>query len=980
MFDRAQSDAIGVILLTGILTVTITGAGGVVLTEWQSDIGPTPLADIDSEITPVEMTLEHLGGDPLAPNETTVVLVGSDAKVNLEERFEPGETESWAFDRLDGPVELRIVDDQSGETIYSRSHAVENPVEDLILAVDGWTEPVYLLEDYPANYTVEQEFEQGVPADVTGRANITVDDDSQLTVDEAETTIEGTDAGFETTATVEVDNRTTETDVQVLDTPQQLQVRTLNVSAVDLTSLNVTGELANLDDLPAANLSVSFAPLRPFNGEPGDNGDNIVSSGPFVGSNYTVDSGIIHDNKPIEPGTTRTYTYELNSGSVYWTFRDSERTIRDGSRIDYDIYKSGPISVDESGRYRIELTLSEDGQTADIVVYDAWIGGSIADSDTNISVAADSDLYLSTYHNYGGSDRLTSIFDSSDTTRVVHDPAADTEGRFSEEISGLDPNQSYAVNTYAKREHNDARSTDSGSRRQVGTEGPTVDTVAAEATGIDSINVTGEFDLGTATQANLSVGYTPVRSFNGKPGDNGDNIVSSGPFVGSNYTIDSGIIHDNKPIEPGTTRTYTYELNSGSVYWTFRDSERTIRDGSRIDYDIYKSGPISVDESGRYRIELTLSEDGQTADIVVYDAWIGGSIADSDTNISVAADSDLYLSTYHNYGGSDRLTSIFDSSDTTRVVHDPAADTEGRFSEEISGLDPNQSYAVNTYAKREHNDARSTDSGSRRQVGTEGPTVDTVAAEATGSDSITVTGKLVDLGTATQANLSVGYTPFRSFNGEPGDNGDNIISTGPFVGTNYTHSNKGWIHDNKPIEPGTTRSYTYEYISEDEDDEIRWVLRDSEQTTRSERRDTVDAIDEREISFDQPGAYRIELTLSEDGQTADVAVYDESAGGSKISSKSGIDVSSYSDLYFTTFFYLYGEENNNVHLTGVYDSSDTNRVVHDSAVESTGTFSEEIFGLNATRSYAVITYAERQKNGQMVSDTGSLIRVDTEDP
>jgi len=736
MFDRAQSDAIGVILLTGILTVTITGAGGVVLTEWQSDISPTPLADIDSEITPVEMTLEHLGGDPLAPNETTVVLVGSDANVSLEERFEPGETESWAFDRLDGPVELRIVDDESGEIVYSRSHAVENPVEDLILAVDGWTEPVYLLEDHPANYSVEQEFEQGVPADVTGRANITVDDGSQLTVDEDETTIEGTDAGFETTAIVEVDNRTAETDVQVLDNPQQLQVRTLNVSAVDLTSLTVTGELAELDDLPSANLSVDFAPLRPFNGEPGDNGDNIISDGPFVGTNYThSNDGWIHDNEPIEPGTTRTYIYK-----------------------------------------------------------------------------------------------------------------------------------------------------------------------------------------------------------------------------------------------------YTSEVDTDDSYWALRDSEQITRYEKIFDLDIVVDKRIPFERPGTYRIELTLSEDGQTADVVVYNDPTGGSEVSSKSDIDVSSISDLYFSTHYDryYNENDlRLTDIYDDSKTTRVVHNSAVDTEDTFSEDTSDLILDREYLITTRAEQVIGGAHivNVSSGTRREIA--GPTVDTVAAEATGIDSVNITGELVNLGTATQANLSVGYTPLRPFNGEPGDNGDNIISTGPFVGTNYTHSNQGWIHDNKPIEPGTTRTYTYEYISRGENDEIEWALRDGEQTTRSGRKNVIE--DTNEISFDQPGAYRIELTLSEDGQTADVAVYDELAGGSKISSTSGIDVSSYSELYFSTLFDLYDNENN-LHLTGIYDSSDTNRVVHDSAVESEGTFSEEITGLNANRSYAVIVYAERQKNGQMVSNIGSLIWVDTEDP
>ena len=717
MFDRAQSDTIGVILLTGILTVTITGAGGVVLTEWQSDIGPTPLADIDSEITPVEMTLEHMGGDPLAPNETTIVLVGSDANISLEERFEPGETESWAFDRLDGPVELRIFDDESGEVVYRRSHAVENPIEDLILAVDGWTEPVYLLEDHPANYTVEQEFKQGVPADATSRANITVVDDSQLTVDEAETTMEGTDGGFETTATVEVDNRTTETGIRVLDNPQQIEVRTLNATAVDLTSLNITGELANLDELPAANLSIEYVPLRSFNGQPGDNGDTIISNGPFVGTNYTHDSGWIHDNDPIEPGTTRSYVYAGDPGSGFWRFRDSVRTTRDSNPTDVagDIDEGLPF--DQQGTYRIELTLSEDGQSADVVVYDDPTGGSEVESHLNIDVSSYSELYFSTYHDHGTL-RLTSVFNDSDATRVVHDPVAESVETFSEEITNVAVGEEYLITTRAEQIIGGTHivNVSNGTKKHV--VGPAVETVDAEATGIDSINITGELvDLGTATQANLSVEYVPLRSFNGQPGDNGDTIISNGPFVGTNYTHDSGWIHDNDPIEPGTTRSYVYAGDPGSGFWRFRDSVRTTRDSNPTDVagDIDEGLPF--DQQGTYRIELTLSEDGQSADVVVYDDPTGGSEVESHLNIDVSSYSELYFSTYHDYGTL-RLTSVFNDSDATRIVHDSAAESVGTFSEEITGLEPDRSYAVNVYAERQRNRQIATDTGLRLWIDT----------------------------------------------------------------------------------------------------------------------------------------------------------------------------------------------------------------------------------------------------------------------
>jgi len=109
--NRAQSDSIGVILLVAVISLTITTTGVVVLTEWQSGIDQGPVASIDSEITPINVTLGHRGGDVLYPQNTTIHLIGADEEISLDEPLEPGTSLSREFDRLDGTIELLVVYD-----------------------------------------------------------------------------------------------------------------------------------------------------------------------------------------------------------------------------------------------------------------------------------------------------------------------------------------------------------------------------------------------------------------------------------------------------------------------------------------------------------------------------------------------------------------------------------------------------------------------------------------------------------------------------------------------------------------------------------------------------------------------------------------------------------------------------------------------------------------------------------------------------
>ena len=78
MGGRAQSESIGIILLTFVIVVTV-GVGGAVMLSGvadDADRGSAPLVDATIEVTATEISVVHNGGDPVALSDLTVIARG----------------------------------------------------------------------------------------------------------------------------------------------------------------------------------------------------------------------------------------------------------------------------------------------------------------------------------------------------------------------------------------------------------------------------------------------------------------------------------------------------------------------------------------------------------------------------------------------------------------------------------------------------------------------------------------------------------------------------------------------------------------------------------------------------------------------------------------------------------------------------------------------------------------------------------------
>ena len=168
-------------------------------------------------------------------------------------------------------------------------------------------------------------------------------------------------------------------------------------------------------------------------------------------------SGFIHDNLPLDRGETRTYTfYNPGSGADYsWYLRDGKQTDPDG-RIENDVrpYVRDYDTSVPNGNYRVEVTLSGDGNSLDVVLFDEATGGSIVREDRDIDVSDNDELYFSSLGLFGtdydrSSLRLTGIdtFTTRDQIRVANDVT--TEQTFKKELK-VDSGRGYRYYAYSE--------------------------------------------------------------------------------------------------------------------------------------------------------------------------------------------------------------------------------------------------------------------------------------------------------------------------------------------------------------------------------------------------------------------------------------------------------------------------------------------------------------------------------------------------
>ncbi|MFO7833658.1 MAG: type IV pilin, partial [Halohasta sp.] len=448
MFERAQSESVGVILLTAVITLTVTGAGAVVLSEWQADIEEGPMADIESEATPIDVTLDHRGGDTLSPNETTIRLVGVEENMSLENPLAPGTSSNKTFDDpiLNGRFELLVIHDPTETVVHSETYDFESTVDRLAFKIANESDPAYVLKDKPANYTVEEIFEfddREISRTVTDEAIIP--ESSKLEVNQSASTITGNETGT-VNVTAEVGNESTETEVRILESDPSLAANTVNVTPTSATTAEVTGNLTDLGGLPAANLGFEYTPYRKFNRDSEDNGDGIVTYGEWQSDpdGYRV-TRYMHDNQELEPGETRVYTLNnTESGVDYeWYFRDAEWTrtwwISDDFHRTLETFVHHP-----QGTYRMEVTVADDGSTADVILYQDVEGDEIRYDEYGVDLEGNDEVYFSLHQRGGGtgadSMRLLNVYQPNDSFEEEAEPerADSANTTFWNETGGLD--------------------------------------------------------------------------------------------------------------------------------------------------------------------------------------------------------------------------------------------------------------------------------------------------------------------------------------------------------------------------------------------------------------------------------------------------------------------------------------------------------------------------------------------------------------
>ncbi|WP_253738906.1 hypothetical protein [Halohasta salina] len=990
MFERAQSESVGVILLTAVITLTVTGAGAVVLTEWQADLEQGPIADIESDATPINVTLDHRGGDTLSPNETTIRLVGVDENISLESPLAPGTSSNETFDDpiLDGQFELLVIHDPTETVVHSETYDFDSTADRLVFEIANESDPAYVLKDNPANYTVKEVFEFGdreINRTVTNEANITVEDSSKLSVDEGASTITGTEADTVVNATAEVDDATNETEIIILENPPVLEVETHDASTTGPTSIEAKGELTDMGRLPEVDLLFETIPYRAFNNDSEDNGDNIIASGEWRTdpAGYTHAGRYVHDNKPLVEGETRTYYYNNSAGvggNYLWHLRDAPE---DSGSMYHDYYRGGYYYGDwpDSG-FRIEVTLSEDGSTVDVVSYKDVTGDDVHIADRGVSTR-NGDVYFTT-HTSGTSGensiRLTDIREPGEAELTEAETDVTKEKNYSAEITGLNVDQTYSARAYARAEIGGETVTATGDRLTNSTESQVVETVGAPPASGTRINSTGRLvDIGSLDSTDLLFEYIPHRFFNKDSNDNGDNITASGVWRTdpTGYTHAGRYVHDNKPLVEGETRTYYYNNSAGvggNYLWHLRDAPE---DSGSMYHDYYRGGYYYGDwPDGGFRIEVTLSEDGSTVDVISYKNMTGDDVHIADTDVSTRS-GDVYFTT-HTSGTSGensiRLTDIYDTAEIEFVTAERDVTEPTGYNTNITGLRPGRNYTVRAYAEEMVNGTEIVDTGERYTTYLNGPSITTLQANATGGTSVEAEGELVDLGDLHQTDLWFETVPYRAFNKDREDNGDNVTTDGEWRTDpeGYTHDSD-FIHDNRPLVGGETR--TYYYYNPGINAGYLWYLRDAEEETGYVGSDY-----HRGGAWyhDFPqGEFRIEVTLSEDESTVDVILYENATGDETDFVETDVPTRS-GNVYFSTHPYGGATDSDSIRLTDIYEPSDSEQHEAKTGVTGSTNYSAEINNLKPDHKYAIRAYSERIADNVTITDSGAEVTARTE--
>ena len=119
--DRAQSETIGVILLTAVIVLLVGGFGIVYLGAAGSGSNTGPIVDASVNATADRISITHAGGESVAIGDLEVVVRSDDANERYaidaanvtgdgDARFEPGERFSRSHGVGGGQLEVLLID------------------------------------------------------------------------------------------------------------------------------------------------------------------------------------------------------------------------------------------------------------------------------------------------------------------------------------------------------------------------------------------------------------------------------------------------------------------------------------------------------------------------------------------------------------------------------------------------------------------------------------------------------------------------------------------------------------------------------------------------------------------------------------------------------------------------------------------------------------------------------------------------------
>lgn len=166
----------------------------------------------------------------------------------------------------------------------------------------------------------------------------------------------------------------------------------------------------------------------------------------------------------------------------------------------------------------------------------------------------------------------------------------------------------------------------------------------------------------------------------------------------------------------------------------------------------------------------------------------------------------------------------------------------------------------------------------------------------------------------------------REFNGYEGsqtDNSDKIIADGYWFSDGIGYSHHGsWVHDNKPLEPGETRTYTYKEFgevlhsaSDPSDMGLNGGLRTNEHTNRRNSPDIISGETYgKRITRDIVNSGRFAITVE---YTPDGSEFHAYSAEDDVTTW---DVSSHGDLYFSTYAWYDPRRAESIRLTGIGSS------------------------------------------------------------